>query len=407
MVRARFRTAVVAILLVPCLVTTLAVAEEGVVGRVTFVGTLGEERLPDGSVQARFRVRVSESTCSTTVGLWTQIWDGTSWSGWRQLSADPLASDPAAIVRGPNRVEVFARHPDNKIYMGTWDGASWSGWSKLGDELFSSGPAAAFEPGNNWVHVFAQRSSDRALWTNVWRGTWSGWSRLAPQPINSDPAAVSWGQNRVDVFARGTDNTMQRMILAGTTPPAWQAMGTETFSSGPGVASAGPNLLHVFARRTDNRVYHNVLDGSGWRLVTPDVFASDPAAISRQQTTRVYAARADNQVHSAEVRRDGVLVIGWTSLGGSAAGGVAVVSTGGNQEQVFVRGRDRAERWFHFRSGRADASQHNLATFRNAYNTVLSAFLARSVMSVQIGGLSSCDDGQTIGLDTASIGLVP
>jgi hypothetical protein len=406
MVRFRpLRTA--AVFAVLCLPLRPAVAQEGVIGRVTFVGTLGEERLPDGSVQARFRVRVGESTCSTTDGLWTQIWDGTSWSGWRQLSADPLASDPAAIFRPPNRVEVFARHPDNKIYMGTWDGTSWSGWSKLGDELFSSGPAAAFESGNNWIHVFAQRSSDKALWTNVWRGTWSGWQRLTPEPIDSDPAAVSWGPNRVDVFARGTDKMMYRMILGGTLTPAWQLMGPETFSSGPGVATAGPNLLHLFARRTDNRVHHNVLDGSGWRLVTSDILASDPAAISRQQTTRVYATRADNQVHSAEVRRDGVLVVGWTSLGGNAAGGSAVVSTGGNQEQVFVRGRDRAERWFHFRSGRADGSQHNLATFRNAYSTVLSAFLARSVTSVQIGGLPSCDDSQTIGLDTASIGLVP
>jgi hypothetical protein len=293
--------------------------------------------------------------------------------------------------------------------MGTLRGASWSGWSKLGDETFVSGPAAAFESGNNWVHVFAQRSSDNALWTNVWRGTWGGWQRVAPQPITPDPAAVSWGPNRVDVFARRPDNTMQRVFLAlpQTSAPVWQSMGTETFSSGPGVATAGPNLLHVFARRTDNRMYHNVLDGSGWRLVAPEVFASDPAAISRQQTTRVYATRADNTVHWAEVRRDGVLVIGWTSLGGNAAGGPAVISLGGNHEQVFVRGRDRAERWFHVRSGRADGSQHNLATFRNAYSTVLSAFLARSVTSVQIGGLASCDDSQTIGLDSASIGLVP
>jgi len=35
---------------------------------------------------------------------------------------------------------------------------------------------------------------------------WTGWHQVAPNPIGSDPAAVSWGPNRIDVFARGTDN---------------------------------------------------------------------------------------------------------------------------------------------------------------------------------------------------------
>jgi hypothetical protein len=396
-----------ALLLIGCRLPALS-AEEGVVGRVTFVGTLGEERLPDGSVQARFRFRLSESDCSTTVGLWTRIWTGSSWTGWQQLSSMPLASDPAAVVVSPNRIDVFALGPDNRIYEGRWEGGRWTDWTPIGNEFFNSGPAAAFEPGNNWVHVFARGQSDNALWSNQWRGTWSGWQRLAPQPIAPEPAAASWGQGRVDVFARGTDNKMYRLFVDHVQTPAWQPMGQETFSSGPGVASWTSGRLHLFARRTDNFLYHNLLDGSGWRLVEGGIFASDPAVVARSLTSNVYVPRADNQIYFAEIRRDGVLVTPWTSLGGSLAGGAAVVSTGGNHEQVFVRGRDRADRWFHVRSGRVDGSSpHNLATFRNAYHTVLTAFLARSVASVQVGGVPSCGEGETISLDAANIGLLP
>ena len=45
------------------------VMAETVRGRVTFVGTLGDEQQPDGSRQARFRFRLSESSCGTTGGL--------------------------------------------------------------------------------------------------------------------------------------------------------------------------------------------------------------------------------------------------------------------------------------------------------------------------------------------------
>jgi len=36
---------------------------------------------------------------------------------------------------------------------------------------------------------------------------WSDWMDLGGQ-LTSEPAAVSWGPNRIDVFARGTDNAL-------------------------------------------------------------------------------------------------------------------------------------------------------------------------------------------------------
>lgn len=100
----------------------------------------------------------------------------------------------------------------------------------------------------------------------------------------------------------------------------------------------------------------------------------------------------------------------WTSLGDEKfSGGPAAVSAGGTVH-LFARGRARAERWFHVRSGRIDdASSHNAVNFRNAYNTVLSGLLARTVTRLFIYGIPSCEETQvqTMDLPRATIGLAP
>jgi hypothetical protein len=38
-------------------------------------------------------------------------------------------------------------------------------------------------------------------------GAWSTWESLSGQ-LTATPAAVSWGEWRIDVFARGSDNAL-------------------------------------------------------------------------------------------------------------------------------------------------------------------------------------------------------
>jgi len=60
----------------------------------------------------------------TDNALWHKWWDGSSWSGWQQLGANPFSSDPAAVSWGPNRIDVFVQGTDNALYHKWWDG-SW------------------------------------------------------------------------------------------------------------------------------------------------------------------------------------------------------------------------------------------------------------------------------------------
>lgn len=68
------------------------------------------------------------------------------------------------------------------------------------------------------------------------------------------------------------------------------------------------------------------------------------------------------------------------------------------------------DRWIVVRSGWMDAPfQHNSANFRNAYNTVLSGLLARTVVHIQVDGVPSCDTStsQFISLWNSQIGISP
>jgi hypothetical protein len=70
----------------------------------------------------------------------------------------------------------------------------------------TSGPAVSSRRSNR-LEVFA-RGSNNQLITMSWNGSrWSNWFNIAGN-ITTAPAAVSWGPNRTDVFARRGNNSL-------------------------------------------------------------------------------------------------------------------------------------------------------------------------------------------------------
>jgi hypothetical protein len=47
-------------------------------------------------------------------------WDGTKWSGWKDLGGE-LNESPGAASWGPNRIDCFVRGKDNQL----WHKWSW------------------------------------------------------------------------------------------------------------------------------------------------------------------------------------------------------------------------------------------------------------------------------------------
>jgi Repeat of unknown function (DUF346) len=80
--------------------------------------------------------------------------------------------------------------------------AAWGGWEDLGGILLEAPNCVTW--GANRIDCFA-RGTDRAMYHRWWDGsTWGGWEDLGGIILEA-PNCVSWSVNRIDCFARGTD----------------------------------------------------------------------------------------------------------------------------------------------------------------------------------------------------------
>jgi hypothetical protein len=79
------------------------------------------------------------------------------------------------------------------------------GWESLGGVLLEAPSCVSW--GSNRIDCFA-RGTNQAMYHQSWNGSaWSGWGSLGGVLLEA-PSCVSWGSNRVDCFARGTDRAM-------------------------------------------------------------------------------------------------------------------------------------------------------------------------------------------------------
>jgi hypothetical protein len=251
--------------------------------------------------------------------------------GWGALDG------PGALARG-NRLDVFWRGTDGKIYSSWYDGTYpwWSAPQNLGWASTSSPGVVAR---GNRLDVF-WRGVDGKIYSSWYDGTYPWWS--APQNLGwasiSAPVAVARG-NRLDVFWRGTNGTIFGSWYDGTYP--WwsspQAFGWAA-SSAPSAVARG-NRLDVFWRGTDGAIYSSWYDGTypwwsspqnlGWQA------RSAPAVVARGNRLDAFWRGPSNRVQRSWY--DGTFP--WWSvpedLGGDDATDLAAVAVGGQETAVF------------------------------------------------------------------------
>jgi len=117
---------------------------------------------------------------------WDVIDSGTNPSGG-------FRNDPALVRLGDGKLEVFGTANDGSMYTSTQNtiAGSWAGWSSLGKPgtiKFVSSPVVAINA-NGALSVFA-RGSNNELWTNQQTaalGAWRGWSSLGGALQNINP----------------------------------------------------------------------------------------------------------------------------------------------------------------------------------------------------------------------------
>ena len=235
-------------------------------------------------------------------------------------------STPSSVLSGPvqwlpevQRVDVFGLGTDYAMYhkrlFGTY-GSDTGGWESLGGVFISTPAAIAWDGGR--VDVFGL-GTDRAMYTKNERqrlrdfvlgtprrylrqrldggltdgraarplrhggrispcgtaqlngSTWSDWQNLGGN-LASPPAAVSWGNNRVDVFAVWGDRTLRHLWWDGTLWNEWESL-DEDYAEEPGGGDLGtgpPRRLRprqpALGRRglSHRQIYHHWFSGNAW-----------------------------------------------------------------------------------------------------------------------------------------------
>jgi hypothetical protein len=219
---------------------------------------------------------------------------------WENLGAPPgdtLSGDPGVVSWGKGRIDVFARASSDNALWHRWyvRGQGWSDWEKLGGTL-NSGPAvSSWKPGR--LDVFALGTDDklRHKWYvrgKGWlpKGLWENLGAPSGDALSGDPGVVSWGDGRIDVFARASsDNALwHRWYAQGQGWSGWEELGG-TLNSGPDVSSWAGGRLDVFALGTDDELRHKwYVRGKGWsqglweNLGAPseDTLSGDPGVVS-------------------------------------------------------------------------------------------------------------------------------
>jgi RHS repeat-associated protein len=168
----------------------------------------------------------------------------------------------------------------------------------------------------------------------------------APPGLTGNPAAVSWGPNRIDSFAQGTDNAIWHRSFDGTTWGQWETLGGGLTSS-PAASSWGVGRLDVFARGQDNQLWQKTFTNNAWgawAAVSPSLaggLTSAPSAVSWGSGRIDVVAKGSNNA-IWHTYYDGTSWHTWDSMGGGLTSAPAIASWGSGRLDIFARGQDNA-----------------------------------------------------------------
>jgi hypothetical protein len=288
------------------------------------------------------------------------------WSDWENLGGQLLES-PTCVSWGENRIDCFARHPvDTQVKHIAWDGTQWGIWESRGaGAAFPSAPNC-LSWGANRIDCFARDYNQPGpMWHTFWDGTqWvgqsqsNGWDSLGGQIIDT-PNCVSWGENRIDCFARHAVDTQVRHIAwDGTQWGSWEIRGAgAAFPDTPNCVSWGANRIDCFARdyHQPGPMWHTFWDGTqwvgqsqsnGWDSLNGQIIDTPNCVSWGANRLDCFARGGPDQAMQHwwnSTQPNG----SWESLGAPpTSGGILdapkCVSWGTNRIDCFVRGGDKA-----------------------------------------------------------------
>jgi len=231
----------------------------------------------------------------------------------------------------------------------------WHGWESLGGIITSKPSAVSW--GNNRIDAVA-RGTDSAVWHRWWDGTvWRGWESLGGR-IQGAPAICSWANGRLDIFAIGTNHHLFHKWFQGGWSN-WEDLGG-VLSSEPAAVSWGPNRIDVFAKGMDQAMWHLWWDGASWRgWESLGGGLSSAPAVSSWSANRLDTFVRGYDMHLWHKWWNGNAWSGWEDLGGVLSGEPGAESWGQNRIDVFYPGQN-SHMWHRWWDGATWSGEEDL-----------------------------------------------
>ncbi len=147
--------------------------------------------------------------------LWEKWYENGQWvSTWNNVGGSTISSAPAAMTLGNGHVDLFETTSDGNIRHRYYspDAIGWRGWEDLGHPFgipLASAPAVISKAPNK-INIFV-KGTDGRLWEKWFdNGQWvNTWNNIGGSYINSAPAAVSLGGGHVDLFETTSDGSIR------------------------------------------------------------------------------------------------------------------------------------------------------------------------------------------------------
>ena len=226
------------------------------------------------------------------------------------------AQDRSAVTYeegGKQRIYVFLRGLDNRLYLNYWDGVQWK-WRDQGgpDGGLYIGPAVISyqDPSTDKHRIYAFMAAGN-LRVNYWNGSAWQWADQGIPPGTTKVTEVaattfkSGSQQRIYAFVKGDDSKLHVNYWNGSSW-SWASRGNPPGTTVGILAGAvtyqapGTNTrwIHVFVWGADKHLYANYWNGTEWKWTDHGTFpnaaadyGSKAAAITYQQsgTQRIYA----------------------------------------------------------------------------------------------------------------------
>lgn len=202
---------------------------------------------------------------------------------------------PTAVAFGHDRVDVVGVGSDSRVWHTYKAGPdAWRRWERPATlpmsgqisvttwtpdrpdrlDLIGRGPA------NDCWHLFFDKTYPGGWGPRPGGATAPAqWESLGGA-LNSDPVSVSWGPNRIDVVAVGTDNRLYHRYADGTWKlPRWERISSFTTHGRPSLSASAVGRLDVITLDQSGQVRHAYSSGGrfvgadgevSWETVTPN-----------------------------------------------------------------------------------------------------------------------------------------